>query len=58
MIMRCNKCYFKDECEHKWNCDYFTPIDETDDDIYGRIVQRDRAEYREAWYEYINEFEG
>lgn len=56
--MKCNKCCFRDECDHSWNCAYYTPIDETDDEIYGRIVERDRNEYRNAWYEYINEFEG
>lgn len=39
-------------------CDYYYPIfAEGEDDMITAMIEQGRGEYREAWYDYIKEFE-
>lgn len=57
----CNNCLFKDtdQCEYSLNnliCQSFSPIceDVSDDTAYNEM-ERSRAEYRNAFFEYLEE---
>ena len=50
----CNDCYFSGQCYTDDDCENFTFISESEEEILSEMVERDRAEYREAFFKYID----
>lgn len=52
----CSTCLFKDVCDHKEVCKYHTPADDEMIDVeLEKYIENTRREYRNDWWQYINE---
>lgn len=56
---KCNDCFYFDVCSKSDMCDDFSPITTSDEDEYiEAVIEEGRSEYREAWNEYIKDYQG
>ena len=60
----CNNCVYADGCPEKRGavCRHFIPCDPIDeqefyDDLTEKIVERERYQFYEGWFDYIGEYE-
>lgn len=59
MNKECRHCLYFDQCGLDEACEYYAPLgDEYDDDNIEDIIETRRIEFREEWFEYIEENEG
>ncbi len=52
----CKNCLFFDNCDGRAVCEHYAPLYEQSDDAIQVDIERDRDEYRSAWFEYIEKF--
>ena len=55
----CKQCYFEGQCSCTGRCDYFSPLYPADEDgiNYGRIIEKNRADFYSEWFQYIKDYE-
>ncbi|MBP5462535.1 MAG: hypothetical protein J6Y20_10450 [Lachnospiraceae bacterium] len=58
MSKSCLNCYFGDKCYCEQVCEFYCPIgEEAEDEAVCEFVEQSRAEFYEAWFEYIEEYD-
>lgn len=58
MDKECRHCLYFDQCGSDEACEYYEPLgDEYDDDSIEDIIEARRIEFREEWFQYIEENE-
>ena len=55
MVNRCRSCYYYEICKEEDECMDYTPVD-SDTEI-NDLIERNRLEFRSAWFEYVSEYE-
>lgn len=54
--LSCLHCLYSDLCGRKCVCKYFAPLDdEGESALIDLLVEEERIEYREAWFDYVSE---
>lgn len=52
--MSCRDCIWKFQCSHTYRCSNYSPMSEEGDNEYiNEIVESERDDFREAWFEYV-----
>lgn len=51
----CRNCLWGDQCPEAQACDYYTPLDDGQDSEINEWIEERRYEYREAWFDYIQD---
>lgn len=55
---KCRTCYFGDKCSCLSLCSNYCPISEdAEDERIEQLTHDEYDDYRNAWLEYINEYE-
>ena len=58
MINKCGNCIFGHLCRCSQECEYYTPLNNFEDDKYiNEIVEDSRVEYYSAYIDYVSEFD-
>ena len=58
MDKECRHCLYYDQCGSYEVCEYYTPLgDEYDENNIEDIIEARRMEFREEWFNYIEENE-
>lgn len=53
----CKKCYFYGNCSGNRKCDFFTPIDDAEDEkMLHKQVEDGREQFRDEWFCYTADY--
>lgn len=52
MYNKCDKCFYKDQCEQEEVCEYYDELslDNIDEEEY---IEDERASFMEQWFQYV-----
>lgn len=57
-VRTCDTCYDKDVCGCGVACSHYSPLgDEAEDAVLQELVESERDAFREAWFEYVSDYE-
>lgn len=57
MNRQCENCVFGELCYEPIECENYFPVgDEAEDEFINYIIDEEMIEYREAWFDYISEY--
>nr|DAP58628.1 MAG TPA: toxin [Caudoviricetes sp.] len=51
----CRACLFGDKCRSDADCEYFSILDDYDDDTQEEYIDAMRGEYYMAWMKYVSD---
>lgn len=56
MSAKCEQCYWFEQCGEEQTCEYFDPLEITQDDLDALILER-KATFTEQYEEYLCEIQ-
>lgn len=56
MSKDCKNCFYNDKYPSEEVCEYYTPLEEEQDDAeIDELIEARRIEFRKEWFKYIEE---